>query len=186
MSPASRPWPSADVAQHPARLRSLIGAYPELICVVVAAVVGLTVQSPLAWLASHEGINVLLAVLVFATALTIEPASLRRLGGSWRPLLAAIATGIVVLPALSWAASRLVSAGSLRDGVMAAGLAPCEIASGFATQVAGRPGCARQNYGVAVWVTSASKAWTRRSISSTMGRTCSIGLPAGSSRSQSR
>ena len=56
------------------RLRSLLGSYPELICVLVAATVGLTVPSPLAWLASHQGINVLLAVLVFATALTIEPA----------------------------------------------------------------------------------------------------------------
>jgi ACR3 family arsenite transporter len=105
--------------------------------VLVAAVVGLTVQSPLAWLASHQGINVLLAVLVFATALTIEPAALRRLGGTWRPLLVAVASGIIVLPALSWLASRLVAAGSLRDGIMVAGLAPCEIASVATTAMAG-------------------------------------------------
>ncbi|MHB2023778.1 MAG: bile acid:sodium symporter family protein [Mycobacteriales bacterium] len=155
-SPASRPWPSADVAQLPARLRSLVGAYPELISVVVAAVVGLTVQSPLSWLASHEGIDALLAVLVFATALTIEPAALRRLGGTWRPLLAAVATGIVVLPALSWAASRLVSAGSLRDGVMAAGLAPCEIASVATTAMAG--GEAALSAGVLIGSTVATVA----------------------------
>ncbi len=76
-----------------ARLRSLVGAYPELISVVVAAAIGLTLQPPLAWLALHQGINILLAVLAFATALTIEPASLRRLGGSWRLLLAAVGTG---------------------------------------------------------------------------------------------
>ena len=37
----------------------------------------------------------------------------------------------------AWAASRLVSAGSLRDGVMVAGLAPCEIASVATTAMAG-------------------------------------------------
>jgi bile acid:Na+ symporter, BASS family len=115
----------------------LLSSYPELICVLVAAVVGLTVQSPLAWLASHQGINVLLAVLVFTTGLTIEPVDLRRIGKTWRPLVVAVATGIIVLPALSWLASRLVVAGSLRDGIMVAGLAPCEIASVATTGMAG-------------------------------------------------
>ncbi len=119
------------------RLRSLVRAYPELLGVVVAAVIGLSLQPPLAWLAAHEGINVLLAVLVFATALGVEPAALRHLGGTWRPLLACLLAGITVLPALSWAASRLVAAGSLRDGVMAVGLAPCEIASVATTAMAG-------------------------------------------------
>ncbi len=119
------------------RLRRLVGAYPELIAVSVAAVIGLSVQTPLAWLADHQGINVLLAILVFATALTVEPAALRRLGGSWRPLLACVVTGTTVLPALSWTASRLVAAGSLRNGVMAVGLAPCEIASVATTAMAG-------------------------------------------------
>ncbi len=104
------------MGQLVARLRPLVSSYPELLCVVVAAIVGLTVQSPLAWSASHQGINVLLAVLVFASALTIQPAALRRLGAVWRRLVVAVATGIIVLPALSWLASRLVAAGSLRDG----------------------------------------------------------------------
>ena len=65
-SPASRRWQSADVGQFVPRLRPLLSSYPELLCVVVGAIVGLTVQSPLAWLASHQGISVLLAVLVFA------------------------------------------------------------------------------------------------------------------------
>ena len=46
---------------------------------LAAAIVGLTAQRPLAWLAGHQGINVLLAILVFATAVTIDPAALRRL-----------------------------------------------------------------------------------------------------------
>ena len=114
-----------------------LARYPELIAVLVAAILGLSVQRPLGWLAARQGINVLLAVLVFATAVTIEPAALRRLAAAWRPLLAALIAGVTVLPALSWAVSRMVAAGSLRDGVLAVGLAPCEIASIATTAMAG-------------------------------------------------
>ena len=121
----------------PSGVRRLLAGYPELIAVLVAAAVGLSVQPPLAWLANHQGINILLAVLVFATAITIEPAALRRLAATWRSLLAALAAGITVLPALSWAVSRIAAAGSLRDGIMTVGLAPCEIASVATTAMAG-------------------------------------------------
>ena len=104
---------------------------------LAAAVLGLSVQPPLAWLAGHQGIDVLLAALVFATALTIDPGELRRLPAAWRPALAALVVGVTVLPALSWAVSRFVAAGSLRDGVLSAGLAPCEIASVATTAMAG-------------------------------------------------
>ena len=114
----------------------LIAGYPELVAVLAAAILGLSARRPLAWLAGHQGINALLAVLVFATAVTIEPAALRRAAAAWRPLLAALVTGITVLPLLSWAVSRLVATGSLRDGVMAVGLAPCEIASVATTAMA--------------------------------------------------
>ena len=119
------------------RVRAVLAGYPELAAVLAAAILGLSVQRPLAWLAARQGINVLLAVLVFATAVTIEPAALRRAALAWRPLLAALAVGVTLLPALSWAASRLAPAGSLRDGVLAAGLAPCEIASVATTAMAG-------------------------------------------------
>jgi predicted Na+-dependent transporter len=114
-----------------------VARYPELAAVIVAAVVGLSVQRPLAWLGARQGINVLLAVLVFATAVTIEPAALRRAVLAWRPLLAALAVGVTVLPALSWAVSLMVPAGPLRDGVLVVGLAPCEIASVATTAMAG-------------------------------------------------
>src|SRR5215469_10375733 len=115
----------------------VLARYPELTAVLIAAIGGLSVQRPLSWLAARQGINVLLAVLVFATAVTIEPAALRRLASAWRSLLAALVAGVTVLPALSWAVSRMVTAGSLRDGVMAVGLAPCEIASVATTALAG-------------------------------------------------
>ena len=104
---------------------------------LVAALVGLSVQRPLVWLTSHQGINVGLAVLVFATAVTIEPAALRRLRSSWRRLAAVLVVGITVLPCLSWSVSRLVAPGSLRDGILTVGLAPCEIASVATTVMAG-------------------------------------------------
>jgi BASS family bile acid:Na+ symporter len=119
------------------RLRGLIAGYPELLAVLAAAIAGLSVQPPLAWLANHQGIDVLLAVLVFATALTIEPAALARIAAAWRSLAAALVTGITVLPALSWAVSLMTTAGPLRHGVMTIGLAPCEIASVATTAMAG-------------------------------------------------
>lgn len=120
----------------PSRIWPLAARYPELIAVLAAAVLGLSVQPPLTWLVDHQGINILLAVLVFATAVSIEPAALRRLTRAWPSLLAALAVGITVLPALSWAVSRLVAAGPLRDGIMTIGLAPCEIASVATTAMA--------------------------------------------------
>jgi predicted Na+-dependent transporter len=116
--------------------RALLARYPELAAVLAAAIIGLSVQRPLAWLAARQGINVLLAVLVFATAVTIEPAALRRAAAAWQRLLVALAIGATVLPALAWAAARIVPAGPLRDGVLTVGLAPCEIASVATTAMA--------------------------------------------------
>ena len=48
----------------PSRARSIVASYPELVAVLAAAILGLSVQRPLAWLADHQGINVLLAILV--------------------------------------------------------------------------------------------------------------------------
>lgn len=117
--------------------RKRLAAYPELAAVLAAAVIGLCVQPPLAWLVGHQGINVLLIVLVFATAVTVDPQALGRLARAWRHILAAVLAGVTVLPALSWAVAHLVPAGPLRDGVLVTGLAPCEIASVATTGLAG-------------------------------------------------
>ncbi len=118
-------------------IRRLVFSNLELVIVLIAAGIGLGVRAPLAWLASHQGINVLLAILVFATAATIAPAGLRRLSTTWPKLIAVLAVGATLLPALSWLVSRLVATGSLREGVMVLGLAPCEIASVATTTMAG-------------------------------------------------
>jgi predicted Na+-dependent transporter len=118
------------------RHREVLGEYRELAVVAVAAVLGLTVQSPLVWVVHHQGIDVLLVVLVFSTAIGIEPRSLRRLTASWRQLCLALVVGASVLPALSWLVSHLVAPGALRDGITTIGLAPCEIASIATTAMA--------------------------------------------------
>jgi len=118
------------------RIRGALAAYPELAAVLAAAIIGLCLPRPLAWLATHDGINVLLVILVLATAVTIDAAALRRLASAWPRVLLAVTVGITVLPALAWAAARLVQAGPLRDGVLTVGLAPCEIASVATTALA--------------------------------------------------
>jgi predicted Na+-dependent transporter len=124
--------------------------------VLVAVAIGLSVQRPLAWTARHQGINILLALLVFATGITIGPGQLRKVGRAWSIVVTASVVGITVLPALAWAASRLVGAGSLREGVMAAGVAPCEIASVATTAMAG--GSAALAAGVLICSTLATVA----------------------------
>jgi BASS family bile acid:Na+ symporter len=108
-----------------------------LATVLAAAAIGLAVQPPLAWLASHQGISVALALLVLATAVTISPAALAQIAASWRSLAVALAVGVSALPALSWAVSQIAPAGPLRDGLATVGLAPCEIASVATTAMAG-------------------------------------------------
>ena len=137
-------------------VRNLAGRYAELAVVAVAAVLGLTVQAPLVRVAGDTGIDVLLAVLVFATAVTIRPAALRHLPQGWRNMLAALVAGVTMLPILSWAVSRLVAAGSLRDGIMTVGLAPCEIASVATTSMAG--GDAAASAGLLIGSTAATIA----------------------------
>jgi ACR3 family arsenite efflux pump ArsB len=123
--------------REPSRATRLAFAYPELLLVLVAAVVGLTVGRPLRWADDHQGINILLFVLVFATAVTVSTDALGRLRSAWPQLTAALAVGALVLAPVSWLASRVVTAGSLRHGIMAIGLAPCEIASVATTGLAG-------------------------------------------------
>jgi predicted Na+-dependent transporter len=118
------------------QLRRWGQAYWELLVVMVGAVVGLTVQSPLIHVVRHQGIDILLVILVFSTAIGIESQSLRGLPAAWRRLALALVVGATVLPALSWLLSDVVAAGALRHGVSTIGLAPCEIASVATTAMA--------------------------------------------------
>jgi predicted Na+-dependent transporter len=120
-------WPGLQVVRR----------FWELAVVAAAAVLGLTVQAPLEQVVRHQGIDVLLVILVFSTAISIEPQSLRRLPAAWKQLSLALVVGVSVLPILSWLVSHVVAPGHLRDGITTIGLAPCEIASIATTAMAG-------------------------------------------------
>lgn len=121
----------------PSRLRRIAGEYPELILVLCGAAVGLLVRAPLDWADHHHGIDALLVVLVFATGLTISAGAVDRLSSSRTRVALVLLSGVVVLPALAWVASRFVPSGPLQEGVLVLGLAPCEIASVSTTLLAG-------------------------------------------------
>jgi len=109
----------------------------ELVLLVGAAVLSQAVPEPARFLVDHRGLDVSLAVLVFATALAIPPSAFRGLTASADRVVAALVSSALVLPALAWAVSRLVPTVALRRGVLTIGLAPAEIASVATTSLAG-------------------------------------------------
>jgi predicted Na+-dependent transporter len=129
--------PSSKMTRVSLHVPRALGAYREVLLVLVAAMVGLAVPGPLRWVVRHDAIDILLVVLVFSTALTISPEAMRRIPTVWKHVALVLAAGITLLPALSWTAGHLVEPGALRDGVVTIGLAPCEIASIATTALAG-------------------------------------------------
>ncbi|GAC1517693.1 MAG: hypothetical protein NVS1B12_05050 [Acidimicrobiales bacterium] len=109
----------------------------ELVLVAGAAVLSQAVPEPARFLVDHRGLDVSLAVLVFATAIAIPPSAFRGLSTNAGRLTTALASGAVILPVLSWALSHLVHPLALRRGVLTVGLAPAEIASVATTSLAG-------------------------------------------------
>ena len=103
---------------------------------MAAAVLGITVPAPLRWIVEHQGIKLILVALVFSTALTIRPRALYGVTSAWRVLAVTLVVSATVLPALAFLVSRLVASGGLRYGLLALGLAPCEIASVATTAMA--------------------------------------------------
>ena len=118
------------------RIAKVIAGYHELLLVVLAAVIGLVAHAPLRWIGARHGIDVTLMILVFSSVVTVSAGALDRLRSSRGRIVLTLLAGATVLPALAWAASHVVSAGPLRLGIMALGLAPCEIASIAATMFA--------------------------------------------------
>jgi predicted Na+-dependent transporter len=109
----------------------------ELVLIAGAAVLSQAVPEPARFLVDHRGLDASLALLVFATALAVRPAAFMGLAAQGPRLVAALATSAIVLPALAWVVSRLVSTLALRRGVLTVGLAPAEIASVATTSLAG-------------------------------------------------
>jgi bile acid:Na+ symporter, BASS family len=80
------------------------------------------------WRALADRSELLLAALVALTALGIAPSELTVLRRRWHAVLALSVLPFVVLAPAAWALSRLFD-GPLRDGTVALGLAPTEVAS---------------------------------------------------------
>jgi len=78
-----------------------------------------------------------LAVLVFCTGASMTFSEIASIRTASRRLLLVLAVTTVTLPALAWLASHLVTGQVLRGGVLAAGVAPTEVASVALTGLAG-------------------------------------------------
>jgi len=111
-------------------------AHIELVLIAGAAVLSQAVPDPARLLVDHRGLDATLAVLVFATAVTIPPSALRGLHASAGRLIVALATCALILPGLSWAVAHLVPTLALRRGMLTVGFAPAEIASVATTSLA--------------------------------------------------
>jgi predicted Na+-dependent transporter len=108
-----------------------------LALVVGAAVLGWAVPGPGQTLDAHQAISIVLAVLVFSSAMTIPAGVLNRVRTLAPRLAIVILAATVCLPLLAVALSQLLEPGVLRDGVLAVGVAPAEVASVAITGIAG-------------------------------------------------
>jgi len=97
--------------------------------VIVAAAAGVARPGPGRAVTAHDGIDVALAILVFATGLSLRLADLAAVRTAWRRLLVVLVASTAVLPALAWAASQLITDPVLRSGMQAVGVAPAEVAT---------------------------------------------------------
>jgi predicted Na+-dependent transporter len=105
--------------------------------VVIAAILGIAFPGPGRRLDVANAILATLAVLVFCTGASMTFSDIAALRRASRRLVLVLTVTTVALPALAWLASHLVSGSALRGGVLAAGVAPTEVASVALTGLAG-------------------------------------------------
>jgi BASS family bile acid:Na+ symporter len=108
-----------------------------LILVLVAAAAGVAAPGPGRAVSAANGIDSALAVLVFATGLSLRLADLAAVRTAWRRVALALAVSTAALPALAWAASRLIGDPVLRAGMLTVGVAPAEVATVALCVIAG-------------------------------------------------
>jgi BASS family bile acid:Na+ symporter len=108
-----------------------------LLFVLVVAAAGVALPGPGRMAAAGDGIDAALAVLVFATGLSLRLADLAAVRTAWRRVALALAVSTAALPALAWAASRLIGDPVLRAGMLTVGVAPAEVATVALCVIAG-------------------------------------------------
>lgn len=105
---------------------ALLRAAPRALTPLALLAALLALVLPSRWFGSHA--DLLLALLVLATALGIPAAELARLRDHVRAVVFLSLAPLVVLAALAWAVGRPFS-GGIRDGLLACGLSSSEVAS---------------------------------------------------------
>jgi predicted Na+-dependent transporter len=108
-----------------------------LLLVLILAALGVAFPAPGRYLDARGAILSALAILVFCTGSSLTFADITAIRSASRRLLVVLVVSTFALPALAWLASRLVSGSGLRGGVLAAGVAPAEVASVALTGLAG-------------------------------------------------
>ena len=107
-----------------------------LLLVAISAAVGVAWPGPGRDVDAGAAILGTLAVLVFCTGASMTFAEVVAIRAASRRLVRVVVT-TVTLPMLAWLASRVVADPELRGGVLAAGVAPTEVASVALTGLAG-------------------------------------------------
>jgi predicted Na+-dependent transporter len=105
--------------------------------VLIIAGLGVALPEPGRRLDAGGAILITLAVLVFCTGSSVTFADIGGMRAAAGRMALVLAASTVILPLLAWLASRLVSGPALQGGVLAAGVAPAEVASVALTGMAG-------------------------------------------------
>ncbi len=108
-----------------------------LLLVIAVAAAGVGLPGPGRVVSARDGIDAALAVLVFATGLSLRLADLAEVRTAWRRIAVVLAVSTAALPVLAWAASQLISDPVLRSGMQTVGVAPAEVATVALCVIAG-------------------------------------------------
>jgi predicted Na+-dependent transporter len=127
-------------AREPGRIPGAVATALErflLLLVVAVAAAGITLPAPGLAVSAGNGIDAALAVLVFATGLSLRMADLAAVRMAWRRITVVLVVSTAALPPLAWAASRLITDPVLRSGMQTVGVAPAEVATVALCVIAG-------------------------------------------------
>jgi predicted Na+-dependent transporter len=132
-------WLEAGVREAEHRLTAAADLPERLVLILVLAVAAAGVADPAPGraVAAGNGIDIALAVLVFATGLSLRLSDLAAVRPAWRRIAVVLLVSTAVLPILAWAASLVIGDPVLRSGMQAVGVAPAEVATVALCVIAG-------------------------------------------------
>jgi predicted Na+-dependent transporter len=108
-----------------------------LLLVIISAAVGVAWPGPGRHVDAGGAILGTLAVLVLCTGASMTFGEIAAIRAASRRLVVVLVVATVALPVLAWLASHIIADPVLRGGVLAAGVAPAEVASVALTGLAG-------------------------------------------------